>query len=55
MNLARRYYGDANLYTRIIDGTNARAAVDFTFARITNPNLIMVGQKLWIPAKPAGK
>jgi nucleoid-associated protein YgaU len=53
MKLSRRFYGDPRLYTRIIDGTNAKAIVDPTFARITNPNLILAWQKLWIPAKPA--
>jgi LysM repeat protein len=53
MKLSRRFYGDPGLYTRIIDGTNAKAIVDPTFARITNPNLILAWQKLWIPAKPA--
>ena len=55
MEVARRFYGDADLYTWIIDATNAKAAVDPTFAKIRNPNLIMVGQKLWIPAKMTGK
>jgi 2-polyprenyl-6-methoxyphenol hydroxylase-like FAD-dependent oxidoreductase len=53
--LARRFYGDSSLYTRIVDGTNAKAMVDSTFTRITNPNRIRVGQKLWIPAMPGGK
>jgi nucleoid-associated protein YgaU len=55
INLARRFYGDRELWTRIIDGTNAKAAVDSSFARITNPDRIYVGQKLWIPAAPGGK
>jgi len=53
--LAETFYGDETLYPRIIDGTNAKAAVDPTFAQVTNPNLIEVGQKLWIPAKPASR
>jgi len=53
--LADAFYGDPDLYTRIVDGTNAKAAVDPTFAQVTNPNLIEVGQKLWIPAKPASR
>lgn len=55
IKLARRFYGDPYLYIRIIDGTNAKAAVDSTFAVIRNPNLILVGQKLWIPAPPSSK
>jgi nucleoid-associated protein YgaU len=52
--LAQIYYGDARLYTLIIEGTNAKAAVDPTFTKITDPNRIELGQKLWIPARPAG-
>jgi nucleoid-associated protein YgaU len=55
LKLARRFYGDPDLYTRIVDGTNAKAAVDSSFHIITNPNHIQVGQKLWIPAVPGGK
>jgi len=54
MNLARRFYGSSGRYTRIIDGTNAMAAVDSSFATITNPNSLVPGQKLWIPATPFG-
>jgi nucleoid-associated protein YgaU len=52
--LAQTYYGDATLYTLIVDGTNAKAAADPSFTKITNPDLIVPGQKLWIPPKPAG-
>ncbi|GEM_PF-2573222 len=52
MMLARRFYGDPSLYTQILNGTNAMAATDPSFATITDPNLIWAGQKLWIPAKP---
>jgi LysM repeat protein len=52
--LAQTFYGDVKLYTLIIEGTNAKAAVDPTFAKITDPDRIEPGQKLWIPARPAG-
>jgi len=55
IKLAERYYGDPDMYTLILDGTNAKAAVDSTFSPIGNPNLIYTGQKLWIPAKPPGR
>ncbi len=55
IKLAQRFYGNRELYTRIVDGTNAKAAVDSSFEPITNPDLIYVGQKLWIPAAPGGK
>jgi nucleoid-associated protein YgaU len=53
--LAQTFYGDVKLYTLIIEGTNAKAAVDPTFIKITDPNRIEPGQKLWIPARPAGR
>jgi dienelactone hydrolase len=37
-------------YQRIVDATNARAAVDSSYARITDVNAITVGWKLCIPA-----
>ncbi len=55
MKLARRFYNDAGLYTLIVDGTNAKAATDATFATVPDPNVIWVGDKLWIPAEPAAK
>jgi len=55
MRLARRFYGDSDLYTRIIDGTNAKAAVDSSFDVIIDANHIRAGQKLWIPGMPTGK
>lgn len=48
--LADKFYGDTQAWQVIVDATNAKAATDSTFAPITNPNLIEVGQKLWIPA-----
>jgi len=54
MKLAQTYYGDPNQYPRIVEATNAKAAEDPSFAKITDPNLIYPGQKLWIPPKPAG-
>lgn len=47
--IAEKYYGDAGAYPTIIEATNARAAEDGSFAAITNPDLIGVGQRLWIP------
>ena len=42
-------YGDPHLYHNIITGTNAKAKTDKSFALITTPNSISVGQKIWIP------
>src|SRR5688572_15783733 len=40
-------------YPAIIEATNAKAAEDNTFATISDPNVIVVGQKLWIPSTQA--
>jgi nucleoid-associated protein YgaU len=47
--IAQALWGDGNLYMLIVDATNAKAAEDSTFRKITNPDLIYPGQKLWIP------
>jgi nucleoid-associated protein YgaU len=36
-------------YPVIVDATNAKAKEDSSFTEITNPDLIEIGQKLWIP------
>lgn len=51
--IADRYYGDMMAYPVIVEATNARAKEDSSFATITNPDLIEVGQKLWIPDVPS--
>ncbi len=48
--LALKYYGDMFAYDKIVAATNAKAAEDPSFAVIDNPDVIEVGQKLWIPA-----
>lgn len=47
--IAGQVYGDPLAYPAIVVATNAMAAEDSSFAVITDPNLIEVGQKLWIP------
>ena len=47
--IASRTLNNQAAYQRIIDATNARAAVDSSYARITDPNAIAVGWKLCIP------
>jgi LysM repeat protein len=51
--IAEKYYGDKLAYPRIVAATNAKAAQDSSFAAIVNPDLIEVGQKLWIPEAPS--
>ncbi|MBK8048724.1 MAG: LysM peptidoglycan-binding domain-containing protein [Anaerolineales bacterium] len=48
-SIADEYLGNPVLYTEIVAATNAMAAVDSSFKTITNPNLITVGDRLWIP------
>lgn len=47
--IADQYYGDPTAFSLIVDATNAKAAEDASFAPIDDPNLIEVGQKLWLP------
>jgi branched-chain amino acid transport system substrate-binding protein len=47
--LAEKNYGDVLAWPAIWRATNAKAGEDSTFAVIENPNLIEIGQKLWIP------
>ena len=47
--LAEKNYGDVLAWPVIWKGTLAKAEEDDSFAVITDPNIIEVGQKLWIP------
>lgn len=47
--IAARTLDNVSDYQRIADATNARAAVDSSYARISDPNVIAVGWKLCIP------
>jgi iron(III) transport system substrate-binding protein len=47
--LAEKNYGDVLAWPVIWKATTAKAAEDDSFAVIANPNVIEVGQKLWIP------
>lgn len=49
--LAEKNYGDVLAWPVIWKATNAKAEEDASFATITNPNLIEVGQKLWLPSE----
>jgi len=48
--IAEKEYGDPLTYPAIVAATNAKAQEDDTFAVIENPDIIEVGQKLWIPS-----
>ncbi|RME98618.1 MAG: extracellular solute-binding protein [Chloroflexi bacterium] len=47
--LAEKNYGDVLAWPVIWKATQAKAAEDDSFAVIPDPNIIEVGQKLWIP------
>ena len=47
--LAEKYLGDATLWSWIVEATNTRAAVDPRLDIIENPNVIYVGQIVFIP------
>lgn len=48
--IAGRQFGSQVTYQAIVAATNAKAAVDHSYATITNPNTLNVGWKLCIPA-----
>ncbi len=48
--LADKFYGDVLAYPAIVEATNARAAKDDSYATIADPNVIEIGQKLFIPS-----
>ena len=47
--LADKFYGDIFAYPAIVKATNDKALTDDSYAIITDPDLIEVGQKLYIP------
>ncbi|GIK36736.1 MAG: hypothetical protein BroJett011_05690 [Chloroflexota bacterium] len=47
--LADKFYGDPLAFPAIVEATNAKAAADNAYAAIGDPNVIEVGQKLFIP------
>lgn len=53
IKLARQFYGDGSVFQRIVDATNARAVVDDSYSPIADVNIIVVGQKIWIPGLSA--
>jgi hypothetical protein len=48
--IAEKEYGDPLAYPSIVEATNAKSDEDSSFAAIDNPDVIEVGQKLWLPA-----
>lgn len=48
--LADKFYGDIFAYPAIVEATNTRASDDSSYSIITNPDVIEIGQKLFIPS-----
>ena len=48
--LAEKFYGDPLAYPAIVEATNTQAAQDDSYVIIDNPDVIEVGQKLFIPS-----
>jgi iron(III) transport system substrate-binding protein len=47
--LADKFYGDPLAFRAIVEATNTKASSDSSYATIDNPDVIEVGQKLFIP------
>lgn len=47
--LSEKFYGDVLAYTAIVEATNVKAAEDDSYAAIDDPDVIEVGQKLFVP------
>jgi heat shock protein HslJ len=48
--IAEATYGDKQAYPAIVAATNAIAETDSSYMRIDDPDVIEIGQKLWLPA-----
>ncbi|MCP3687779.1 MAG: hypothetical protein GY784_05130 [Gammaproteobacteria bacterium] len=47
--IALTFYSDMMAYPNIVEATNGKAKTDARFLAISNPDMITVGQTLWIP------
>lgn len=54
-SIASRYYGDAQVYPRIVEATNQQATSNATYATIVNANVLRVGWKLCLPGPLNGR
>ncbi|RIK48374.1 MAG: hypothetical protein DCC57_13435 [Chloroflexi bacterium] len=50
--ISQEFYGSTAAYPVIVDATNAKAESDPRFAKIVDPDVLRVGQLLWIPTFP---
>ena len=51
--LAEKYFGDVLAYDQIVEATNAKYSDDASFNKITDPDVIEIGWKIWIPGDEA--
>ncbi|MFN2201984.1 MAG: DUF4399 domain-containing protein, partial [Caldilineaceae bacterium] len=51
--ISREFYGSTSAFPTIVEATNAKAESDPRFDRVTDPNVLRVGQRLWIPNNPS--
>ena len=49
--LADKFFGDINAYWAIMSATNKANAEDPSYVKITNPDILEVGDKLHIPSQ----
>ena len=47
--ISQKFYGNGSAWQVIVDATNAKAETDSRFTMIMDPDLLEVGQLLWIP------
>lgn len=47
--LADKFYGDPLAYLIIVEATNQRAVQDVSYTMITDPDVIEIGQKIFVP------
>lgn len=47
--LADKFYGDPLAYLAIVEATNAKAISDTAYTPIDNPDVIEIGQRLFVP------
>jgi iron(III) transport system substrate-binding protein len=47
--LAEKFYGDSLVFPAIVAATNAQAVADNSYTAITNPDVVEVGQKIYLP------
>ena len=51
--LAKEYYAAPQAYSAIVEGTNRMVLWDDSFTVIIDPDILRIGQKLWVPLSAA--